>query len=127
MAYVHIIIAQTFLINNNKKQTVNHKDGNKLNNNIDNLEFCSQSENNKHSYTNLNRHPTIAGAKPKQICVLDTIENTKIIFNSITETSKNINLSHTQINRYIYSNKKWKGRYIFVVNNNKCVEDIEKI
>ena len=48
-------------------------------------------------------------------------------FSSIAETSKGIDLSCTQINRYIHSNKKWKGRYIFVSDSDKGVEDIEKV
>lgn len=130
MAYVHIIIAQTFLENNNisiKHLTVNHKDGNKLNNKVTNLEFCSQSDNNKHSYKKLKRNNAIKGAKKKQVIFIDTKNKKIIIFKSIAETSRTINLSHTQINKYIYGNKKWKGQYIFLVNNNKCVEDNERI
>lgn len=35
-----------------KKIPVNHKDGNKLNNNVDNLEWCSYSQNSKHAVDN---------------------------------------------------------------------------
>ena len=38
-----------------EKDTVNHKDGNILNNTAQNLEWTSQSENNKHAYEELNR------------------------------------------------------------------------
>lgn len=53
---VHRITAQTFLDNPENKRTVNHKNGNKSNNNINNLEWCTDSENQKHSYrTGLNK------------------------------------------------------------------------
>jgi len=45
---VHRALALEFFGHHNKHLTVNHKDGNKLNNHIDNLEFISQYENNRH-------------------------------------------------------------------------------
>jgi hypothetical protein len=58
---VHRIMAATFLPNPTNKRTVNHKDGNKLNNNIDNLEWATYSENNKHSYSKLGRKAYMTG------------------------------------------------------------------
>lgn len=46
---VHILIARTFIPNPLSKPTVNHKDGNKHNNNIKNLEWNTYSENNSHA------------------------------------------------------------------------------
>jgi hypothetical protein len=42
---LHRIIAEAFIDNPNKHPVVNHIDGNKKNNNIDNLEWCTQSYN----------------------------------------------------------------------------------
>lgn len=46
--YVHRLVAEAFLTG--KHDTVNHVDGNKLNNSVDNLEWVSYSENNLHAY-----------------------------------------------------------------------------
>lgn len=48
--YVHRLIAQTFLGDIPKGHNVNHKDGNKSNNSLSNLEIVTFSENQKHAY-----------------------------------------------------------------------------
>lgn len=49
VVYVHSLVAEAFL-GENKKATVNHKDGNKQNNHVLNLEYATYSENNQHAY-----------------------------------------------------------------------------
>ena len=46
----HRLIAQTFIPNPDNLPFVNHKDGNKLNNAVSNLEWCTRSENAIHSF-----------------------------------------------------------------------------
>lgn len=46
---IHRLTAKTFLRKRRNKRYVNHKDGNKQNNNIFNLEYTTQSENIKHA------------------------------------------------------------------------------
>jgi hypothetical protein len=46
---VHRLVAQAFLSNPHRYQNVNHKDGNKANNCVDNLEYCTQKYNLWHS------------------------------------------------------------------------------
>jgi hypothetical protein len=66
-AYVHRLVAFAFLRNENYLLQVNHKDGNTLNNNVENLEWVTQSENILHSYRVLGK-----GSKGKPIRVGDT-------------------------------------------------------
>lgn len=55
--FVHRLVAKHFIPNPNKLPNINHKDGNKSNNHVDNLEWCTQSENMLHSYHTLkNQH-----------------------------------------------------------------------
>jgi hypothetical protein len=50
MKYIHRLVAEAYIPNPNNKATVNHIDGDKFNNNVVNLEWATQSENNLHSY-----------------------------------------------------------------------------
>lgn len=50
MFYAHRLVAEAFLENPKNLLVVNHKDGNKLNNNVNNLEWASYSDNTAHAY-----------------------------------------------------------------------------
>ena len=47
---IHRLVAQAFLYKPTDKNYVNHKDGNKSNNNVNNLEWCTRSENQQHAF-----------------------------------------------------------------------------
>lgn len=49
MRYVHRLVAECYLPNPNKLPEVNHKNGDKANNSVDNLEWCTRSENQRHA------------------------------------------------------------------------------
>ena len=53
---VHRIVATTYIKNSKNHPIINHKDGNKLNNNISNLEWCTSLHNNLHTINILGKH-----------------------------------------------------------------------
>lgn len=50
--YIHRLVAEAFLENPNNYSEVNHKDGNTLNNAVDNLEWCTHYHNMHHALEN---------------------------------------------------------------------------
>lgn len=49
-AKIHILVSKHFLKEIENKPEINHIDGNKLNNKLSNLEYCSRKENEEHCY-----------------------------------------------------------------------------
>lgn len=93
---VHRLVAQMFIPRIEGKNIVNHKDGNKLNNYVNNLEWCTLSENQLHSIYQLGNTPPITNEKPL-ICT-DIRTEQEIIYKSVSECSRDLNCSVTNIN-----------------------------
>ena len=93
---VHKIIANTFLSNINNLSQINHKDENKLNNNINNLEFCTAKYNANYGTRNLRLSSPV-------LC----IELGKK-YNSIKEASKDLKIYSTGISHCCSDSKHYK-------------------
>lgn len=102
---VHRLIALAFIPNPNKLPQINHIDGNKQNNNVKNLEWCTNLYNTKEAIR--------LGLKPKyeyheKLYQYDLNYNLLNVFDNPSEAAKSISDKATgsDINRSIYDSKR---------------------
>lgn len=105
---VHRLVCMSFISNNENKSIVNHKDENRSNNKIENLEWMTNKENVNHSLDLNNR--TKENKRSKPVVQID-IKTNKIIkeFKSISIASKETNSNYAGI---YYCCEKINGRKI---------------
>lgn len=127
---VHRLVAQAFIPNSDNLPEVNHKDENKLNNCVDNLEWCTKAYN--LSYNGLRERVEHKWTKPV-ICV-----ETRILYESIRIASKETGVLASMIGTVCNKKRHTAGGYHwkyasdltepdmkFYISNEKSVKCIE--
>lgn len=102
---IHTLVAEHFLINPHLtvRQTVNHIDGNKLNNHVSNLEWISAKENVVHATKmglNKTRHAYMSLAKK----IIDT--STGEVYESIAEAGRKTGIPWKRLSNYLCGYRK---------------------
>ena len=112
---LHRLMAQTFLENKENKKTVNHKDSNRGNNNLSNLEWATHSENVKHGFLmgRVSCWKDKKGAKSHSAKRVKCVQDGKE-FDTVKEAANYINVHYTDMSRYLHSGVQYIKNYTFV-------------
>uniref|UniRef100_A0AAU8MH93 Homing endonuclease n=1 Tax=Geladintestivirus 5 TaxID=3233137 RepID=A0AAU8MH93_9CAUD len=112
--YVHKLVAMAFIDNPNNYKYVNHKDENKQNNNVENLEWCTASYNNSY-----NDKAIKAGEKNRIAVDIYSVKNNICKFLEtlvkITDIKTKYGISYKAFYKYVNTNKVYRQRV-----TNKC-------
>lgn len=124
---LHRLIATHFIENPHNYKCVNHKNGMKTDNRIENLEWCTVSQNTQHAYVhNLGNFKNIANAGIKKmnegkayttIKLIDK-DNNEFLFNSSAEAAEFANTTRDEITRAIRKEQRVKGYKAFGIKQN---------
>ena len=112
---IHRLVAEAFIPNNENKPEVNHKDEDKANNRVENLEWVSHKEN-MNSGTLPERFKGRKSHRTKPILQFDNNGNLVGEYESASDASRQLKLSYKNIQNSLYKGQRaygyiWKFKY----------------
>lgn len=113
MKNVHRLVAQAFISNPENKPCINHKDFNRLNNYVENLEWCTYAENNLHSIEE--------GKKGKTVIQLTKDGEFVQQFDSIIRAESHTGITSQNIGKVCKGERKFAGNYSWEYDVDKDV------
>lgn len=142
---IHRLVALLFISNSNPSQNtvINHKDENKYNNRVSNLEWCTVKYNNNYGQRNLKlaqtnshkipssqsqkaRNTVVENSRRKILCI-NTSTNETIEFNSLKEAANYFNIDSSIISKCCRNIIKQYNEYQFKYNDNKKIKSRSKV
>lgn len=107
---IHRLVAESFLPNPQGLETVNHKDEDKTNNTVSNLEWMSIKDNNNYG----TRNKRVGEALSKQVQMLDKSTGELLTtFPSICEAERVTGIYKASISSCCLGNRKYAGGYVW--------------
>jgi len=113
--YVHRLVAEIFIPNIHNLKYINHKDENKKNNCVNNLEWCSAQYNSTYNDIHIKRGIKLRNNKySKKVIKLDDNDNVIKEYPSISEASRQNGVSYQAISDCLRSKQKHSANYKWV-------------
>lgn len=108
--YIHRLVAEFFIENKENKREVNHKDGNKENNSVNNLEWVTSSQNQIHRQRILGKRVT----SNRKVGMYDLANNCIQTFNSVQQAGKFFGKSRVNIDNALKHKNNQKTAYGYI-------------